>query len=192
MVDYSIKLVLVAVQITATILFLGYIWRKWGIQESVSHSYIRLREKFGKNSLRAFVLFAGYLALMGIPIYIILDFSGWGFLSMCGLILVGFARDFDIKSVEVPHIVGAMVGIAAAFIGVGVYGFQHDMWWISFAIVPQAGVMLYLNNAVKVYNFDINFALVTRKPVSNYTTWIELSSVLLIVVAEIILICALR
>lgn len=190
------KLKIIIVQVIASVLYIGGILIVFGIIPSISDSFLELRKKFGNRTMVSGLipvfLFWGYLAIIGISIFIFLDFHGLGFLSMAGLLLLGAASDISVKSVRLPHGIGAVTGIVVAFIGLGVYSYLQGYWLVGLVIVPQLLIMLKLYYWRRVENWyvvDYSYGeldyVVEWYPVKNIILWIEISALFWIVVGEI-------
>ena len=100
--------------ITMTILFFGYvifIWKRYGIQSSVSESYYRLP----RNLQWLFTLATWGYALPAMIIGLDLTGNGIVFLAGTGIAFVGASPAFKgIKMEHTVHLIGALVGITAA------------------------------------------------------------------------------
>jgi hypothetical protein len=119
-----------------TILFFGYIifiWKRYGIQSSVSESYYRLP----RNLQWLFTIATWGYAL---PAMIIgLDFTGNGlvFLAGTGIAFVGASPAFKgIKMEHTVHLIGALVGITAAQLFLIVEGY----WYVTLLFAIFSGL----------------------------------------------------
>lgn len=187
------KLYIILAQFIASVLYIGSILIAYGIIPSISDSFLELRKTFGRGSLTPYIFWL-YLIFMGASIFTFLDFSGAGFLSLAGLCLVGAASDISKKSVQLPHGIGAVTGIVVAFIGIAVYGFQHDQWWAAIAIAPQLILMWILaksrtieHEGTETGEFFSTYVWTERVPVLNYILWIELAAIFFIMCTELLL-----
>jgi len=122
---------LLAWMIISFILYIGWIVIKFGIQSSISDSFYALQDKYGSGSLKPW-LFWLFLINVAWPLFPLLDFNGFSFFAMAGLILVGAAAKFkDGKPIEIPHVIGATGGIALAFVAIGfVFGGWAWTWLV--------------------------------------------------------------
>jgi hypothetical protein len=149
-----------------TVAFMAYlIWIvvRFGIQPSISDSFYALREQYGESSLIPW-LFWLFLINISWPLFLLLQFNGFAFFAMAGIILVGAAAQFRRgKSTEIPHVVGAVGGIALAFLSIGfVFGAWAWIWLPAYIMV--VGIL----NIVRITNYD---------------WWIEVMAFIMIVIA---------
>jgi hypothetical protein len=98
------------------------------------------------------------------PIFPLMQFSGFAFFAMAGIILVGAAARFKSgKSTETPHVIGATVGIGLAFISIG---FVFKGW--AWAWLPA---------------YFIGIGLLKLLKMPDYTWWIEILAFILIIIS---------
>jgi len=151
-------------QVVITILYLGWIIIQFGILPSISESFRKLEEKYGTGSLTPYIFWL-YLINVSWPLWALMEPLGTAFFAMCGIILVGAAARFWTgKSTEIPHYIGAVGGFLLAFIS---FGIAYGMWgWIF------AGLGVVITILLKLLK------------VSNYTWWVEVQALLLILIFE--------
>jgi len=144
-------------------LFINWIIAKFGIQPSISDSFYALEEKYGKGSLVPW-LFWLFLINISWPLFPLLNFSGFAFFAIAGLVLVGAAAQFRLgRGTEIPHIIGAVGGIMLAFLSIG---FVFKGW--AFAWLPAYLLSVGFLNLIKI---------------KNYTWWIEIFAFIMIILA---------
>lgn len=144
-------------------IYIFWIIAKFGIQPSISDSFYALQNKYGKGSFMPWVFWL-FLINVAWPIFPLMNFNGFSFFVMAGIILVGAAARFkEDKETETPHIIGATGGIALAFIAIG-YVFTGWAW----AWLPGYFAIVGLLKALKI---------------KNYTWWIEIVAFLMIILA---------
>ncbi len=121
-------------------IYILWIVMKFGVQPSISDSFYALQNKYGKGSLIPW-LFWLFLINVAWPIFPLMQFNGFAFFAMAGIILVGAAARFKSgKSTETPHVVGAVGGIGLAFLSIG-FVYQGWAWlWIAVFLV-LAGIL---------------------------------------------------
>ena len=166
-------------QIAVAVLYLGYIVIAFGVQPSISDSFRALENKYGTGSLKPWIFWL-FLINIAWPLWALMQPLGVAFFAMCGIILVGAAARFwKGKSIERPHILGAIGGIALAFISFGV---AYGLWgWIFLGI--QLALTFLLKYIPKVVNKKVLF-----KEIKNYTWWVEVTAIILIFLFEYIFI----
>jgi hypothetical protein len=133
----------------AFVTYLAWIVAKFGVQPSISDSFYALREKYGESSLIPW-LFWLFLINISWPLFPLLQFNGFAFFAMAGIILVGATAQFrQGKSTEIPHVVGAVGGIALAFLSIGfVFGGWAWTW------LPAYLLVVGLSNIARIPNYD--------------------------------------
>ncbi len=163
-------------QVVITILFLGYIVKVFGIQPSISDSFRVLEKKYGRGSLKPWIFWL-FLINVAWPLWALMQPLGTAFFAMGGIILVGAAARFwESKSIERPHVIGAVGGFSLAFIS---FGIAHGLWgWIFMAVALIITLLLKYAKVVKVDGKR------TFNEVKNYTWWVEVSAIILIFIFE--------
>jgi hypothetical protein len=129
--------------------YLTWIVVKFGIQPSISDSFYALRDKYGESSLIPW-LFWLFLINISWPLFPLLKFNGFAFFGMAGIILVGATAQYrQGKSTEIPHVVGAVGGIALTFLSIGIV-FGGWAW----AWLPAYILVLGILNIAKIPNYE--------------------------------------
>ena len=162
--DITIGLALVAIQVVVYMIYYVYTKSNFGIQDSISDVFRRMQEKYGKDSILPWIYFYGFMLGVGVPLHLII-LSGWSFFTMAGLIFAATAAQFwrdDLT--ERVHTIGAIAGIALAFVALG-----FRMWMISLIFFLIYLLLLWL-----------------LRPVRNYTWWIESAALFIVIVLEIV------
>jgi len=157
-------IILTLIQGLIFILYLTFIWVKFGILNSISESWYKLRELGGFW----YMLFTVFCWSLGITMLFQTDKDMSFFIySGAGLAFVGAATMFDLKGTVVPyvHFAGAAVGIVFALLGLGfernawipliafasatllikLFKIKHSVWWIEIAAFLSAitGLLIY-------------------------------------------------
>jgi len=135
--------------ILSFLLYIVWIVIKFGVQPSISDSFYALQNKYGKGSLTPW-LFWLFLINVAWPIFPLMQFSGFAFFAMAGIILVGAAARFKSgKSTETPHVIGATGGIGLAFLSIG-FVFQGWAWiWLAvFLVLAGTLKLVKINNMI--------------------------------------------
>ena len=139
--------------ITMTIMFFGYviyIWKRYGIQSSVSESYYRLP----RNLQWLFTLAAWGYALPAMIIGLDLTGNGLVFLAGTGIAFVGASPAFKgINMEHTVHVIGALVGITAAQLFLIVEGY----WYITLLFAIFSGL-----------------AFISKYFYNNFIWWVEI------------------
>ena len=149
--------------IAAFVIYIGWIWIKFGIQPSISDSFYALQDRYGKGSLIPWIFWL-FLINIAWPLFPLLNFNGFAFFSITGLVLVGAAAQFRLgKGTEIPHIIGALSGIILAFLSIGIV---FKGW--AFAWLPGYLLLVGLFNLIKI---------------RNYTWWVEIVAFIMIILA---------
>ena len=151
-------------QVVITLLYLGWIIKSFGILDSISESFRKLEEKYGRGSLIPWIFWL-YLINVAWPLWALMQPLGTAFFAMCGIILVGAAARFWAdKITERAHVLGAVGGFTLAFIS---FGIEYGTWgWIFL------GVALAMTLILKLFK------------IKNYTWWVEVQAMLLIFIFE--------
>ena len=147
--------VLTVIQGVVFVTYVVYIYMRYGITHSISQSYYSLKEK-------------GYLFTLfcfGIGVPMLFRNDALFYLSGAGLILVGMASSFKDKITVVAHYVGAVIGITASLVGIGVYS----------------------NNWSPLVSVGIISLLIILTGIKNHIYWIEITSFLAIIIGLSIL-----
>ena len=163
-------------QIAVTLIYLGWIVKVYGIQPSISDSFKALENKYGRGSLIPWIFWL-FLINTAWPLWALMQPLGTAFFAMAGIILVGAAARFwESKSIERPHVIGAVGGFSLAFISFGIaYG-----WW-GWIFMALALLMAYALKYAKIKKVD---GKLTFNEVSNYTWWVECQAMALIFLFE--------
>jgi hypothetical protein len=153
-------------QLVTLATFLGVVFYKYGIQPSISDSFYAIEEDTGEGSLWPWTFWL-MLICVSIPMMIILP-TGLTFLAMAGLWLVGAAARFRDGRTEKFHIAGALTGIAISL--TSFCAILGSWYWLAIPVqIAGMLVLKYIKSATK-----------------NYTLWIELLAIAIIVVLELI------
>lgn len=145
------------------LIYMSWITIQFGILPSISESFYALRDKFGDSSLLPWTFWL-FLINISWPIFPLLQFNGFSFFAMSGIILVGAAAQYRMGSpTENVHVIAATSGILLAFIAIG---FVFGGW--AWAWLPGTALIIGVLNLVKI---------------KNYTWWIEVISFVMILTA---------
>ena len=109
---------------------------KFGIQPSISDSFYALQNRYGDGSLVPWVFWL-FLINVAWPMFPLLNFNGFSFFALAGVVLVGAAARFrEGNHIEIPHVIGATGGIALAFVAIGfVFGGWAWIWLATMLVV---------------------------------------------------------
>jgi hypothetical protein len=157
-------MILTLIQGLIFIIYVAFIWKKFGVLQSVSDSWYKLKE-LGGLWYKLFTLFCWGLA---IPMLFQSDNPSSLFVySGAGFAFVGAATMFKLKDTFVPyiHFGGAAVGIILALLGIGLerYGWlplivfgiatilikllkvKNSTWWIEIVafVTALTGLLIY-------------------------------------------------
>ena len=145
------------IMVTVFVAYVTFIWAKYGVQPSISHSYFILPTDIN-------VLFTLFCWGFAIPA-IIVGGTGLMFLAGAGIGFVGAAALTTDKMTETVHTIGATVGITAGqlaimfnfglpFITVGfvaimltilIAKIKNTIWWIEIAAFISICLALGIN-----------------------------------------------
>jgi hypothetical protein len=154
---------MIALTTFQAIVFIGYvlfIYSQFGVLQSISDSWYKLKEKGGVW----YSLFTWFTWLIGIPLFFQTNGSSpFFFIAGAGLTFVGVATMFKLSNSIEPyiHFAGAVIGITASFI----------------ALVVERGVWL---PAVVFVITALCIQLLYKK---NTTWWIEIAAFVCIILA---------
>jgi len=141
--------------------FIGYvswIWARYGVLPSISDSYYHLP----KNLQPIFTFFCWGFSLPAI----VLGSSGLMFLAGAGIAFVGAAAAFKDKMTMEVHVAGAMIGVIASQLAIGL---QYGMWPLNIAFLAIAAP-LFVTRFIKKKD--------GTHPCPNRTWWIEIAAFL--------------
>ena len=138
------------IAVVVFVLYVAYVWGRFGIQKSISISYY----EFPNGDRWAFRVFIWILSLA-----IILAGIGWGtpfFLLGGGLLsLVGFFSRIKVKRKFIVHMVGAIGGILSCYIGVLVMDLKLGLVAGGCIIIQSLACYIYGRKEHYIWNIEI-------------------------------------
>jgi hypothetical protein len=131
--------------VVSFVLYVGFIWIKYGIQKSISDSYYRLPE----DDKSLFTLFCWWFAVPAI----ILGDNLLMFLAGSGIVFVGAAAAFKQNEMQHwVHLVGAYSAILLSQIAIWV---KYDLLYVNIIFVVSSVILLFLNVKNKIWWIEI-------------------------------------
>ena len=138
--------IILTISITVFILYIAYIWRRFGVQKSISDSYYRLKP------IKQGWLFTLFCIGFAYPIAILAS-NLWITPAAFLIILVGVARAFkDTKFLKIAHMTGAYGGVGLGIIGLGV---EYGLWWLSITFAIISFMLLIIKVPNKIWWVEI-------------------------------------
>lgn len=113
-------------QLLVFVLYVGYIYRKFGVLTSISASFYKLQPS-GKAGL--FTLFC---FLLGFPMFMYATTAPGAFFLSMMLCFTGAATDYEEKTTNIVHFTGAAFGIIGAVIGISIQFWPF--YWLFFIL----------------------------------------------------------
>lgn len=101
------------------LLYVGAVWAKFGVQQSISMSYYSWSGNWGI----LFTLFCWILTFTILPV----QPNAFFFLTAAGIGFVGAAAQIKKDFVAKVHMPAAIIGITSGMLGIG---FTHGDWWL--------------------------------------------------------------
>lgn len=126
------------------ILYVGFIWLRYGIQPSISESYYVLPNKWKF----LFTLFCWGFAVPAI----IIGNTLLMFLAGSAIAFVGAAAAFKEKMTREVHLIGAYSGVLLSQIAIFV---DFKMWYLNVAFVVFALYKFFIHKNYKVWYVEI-------------------------------------
>jgi len=146
--DY--KLIAIIIAIVDFVLYVAYIWGRYGIQKSISISYYDLPA--GSR-----VLFRVFIWILSLAV--ILSGIGWDnglfFTSGAMLSLVGIFSNIKDKDKFVIHMIGAIGGIATCFCAIFYESAIVGIWTLVSAFVLLSIVFQFGNEKHLIWNAEV-------------------------------------
>lgn len=130
-------LYLIAFKVLLFVSFLGWVWHRYGVQDSISDSWYALEKKHA--------LFTLFLWGIGFSMCVVggLTENGFYFFSGAFLCFTGAAAEFKQDMTKTVHYVGAVGSIVLAFAGLLINGS-----WIPLALFVVGAVVMYRSKKV--------------------------------------------
>jgi hypothetical protein len=133
---------LIAITVSVFLLYVGYIWIKYGKQKSVSNSYYMLPDKY-KFVFTLFCYALGFsIIILGTQVTAFMFFAG------ASIIFVGASPRLKLKHEKQVHMVGAIGSIVFSQLAII---FSYEMWQFAIQFLITGALALLLSENHKLW-----------------------------------------